>query len=153
MKAYVFEGTPEEIAETLKAMGLSQSTAIVAPGSAALEAEADSAEEEREWRPLPIPVARRVLSRIALAEKPKMAILAVYNSGDAGMLGSDLCKRLKYSSAQFRGMMGAFGRRIANTKGWEDGMSFFRYEWDAEDGYRYFLPDECRAAVEAELMK
>lgn len=101
---------------------------------------------------MPTAIGRKMLSRRPLAGKPKSAILAIYNAGSEGILGSELCELLDYDQAQFRGMMGALGRRMTHTEGWEEKMTFFDYEWDPENGYRYKLPDTSRAAVEAELM-
>ena len=160
MKAVIFDGTPQEVAEALKAMG------VAAPTSAAVaqiapvtvndgEAEKDDGNDEHDGtQPLPLLVARRVLNRLpTISKNMKKALVALHKVGDEGLLGSELCKILDFEQSQFRGMMGAFGRRVVNTEGWYDGAGFFEYDWDAENGYRYKLFDTSRKAVEAVLLK
>lgn len=160
MKAVVFEGTPNEVAEALKAMGvaspMSATVATLAPAAASDEQDADEGdveEEDEDTQPLPLAVAKRILSRRPISTKLKKAMLAIHKAGDDGLLGSELCKLLDYDQSQFRGMMGAFGRRVTYTDGWEEGHGFFDQEWEDEDGYRYKLFDTSRKAVEAVLLK
>lgn len=157
MKVVVFDGTPQEVAEALKAMGvatpMSAAGAQIAPvainDSGAVEADDDGGTQ-----PLPLPVAKRVLNRLpTISKNMKKALVSLHKVGDEGLLGSELCELLDFEQSQFRGMMGAFGRRVANTEGWYDGAGFFEYDWDAENGYRYKLFDTSRKAVEAVLLK
>jgi hypothetical protein len=161
MKAIVFDGTPQEVAEALKAMGvaapISAAVAQQAPVSineGKTEEEDNGDDEEDGTQPLPLLVAKRVLNRLpTISKNMKKALVALHKVGDEGLLGSELCKLLDFEQSQFRGMMGAFGRRVANTEGWYDGAGFFEYDWDAENGYRYKLFDTSRKAVEAVLLK
>lgn len=143
MKAVILDGTPNEIGEALKAMNIKMENIAVTQ-----EIETKSNENE-EAVGMPKVFARRVLTRIGLAPSQKTMLKAIYDSGDGGILGSELLDILEYSQAQFRGMMGAFGRRIANTDGFSnDFTSFFLWEWDSEaSSYRYWLDGETRAAV------
>jgi hypothetical protein len=160
MKAVVFDGTPQEVAEALKAMGMvapmSATVAQTAP-AASDEGEAERGgdeEDEDDAQPLPLLVAKRVLNRLpTISKNMKKALVAIYKAGDDGLLGSELCELLDFEQSQFRGMLGAFGRRVQNTEGWYDGAGFFEYDWDAENGYRYKLFDTSRKAVEAVLLK
>lgn len=158
MKAVIFDGTPQEVAEALKAMG------VAAPITAAVtdiapaeidDGEADADEDgDEHTQPLPLTVAKRVLSRLpTISKNMKKTLLALHKAGDDGLLGSELCELLDFDQSQFRGMMGAFGRRVTHTEGWYDGAGFFEYDWEAETGYRYKLFDTSRKAVETVLIK
>jgi hypothetical protein len=47
--------------------------------------------------------------------------------------------------------MGAFGRRVRNTPGYDQEAAFFFFEWDDEAGaWKYRLPDTVREALELE---
>jgi hypothetical protein len=161
MKAIIFDGTPQEVTEALKAMGvaapMSAAVAQVAP-VAIKDGEAkrdDGGDDDQDGtQPLPLLVAKRVLNRLpTISKNMKKALVALHKIGDEGLLGSELCELLDFEQSQFRGMMGAFGRRVVNTEGWYDGAGFFHYDWDAENGYRYKLFDTSRKAVEAVLLK
>lgn len=158
MKAIVFDGTPQEVAEALKAMGVAPPMSAAVANIAPVESDdgdADESEDDEEGtQPLPILVAKRVLSRLpTISKNMKKALVALHKAGDSGLLGSELCELLDFDQSQFRGMMGAFGRRVTHTEGWYDGAGFFEYDWDAENGYRYKLFDTSRKAVEAVLLK
>lgn len=155
MKAYVFDGTPEEVADAIRHMQGDKATPVaITTGQTAdhENRENDEDEDEEEYRPMPTEIGRKMLTRIPLAPLQKKAVLSIYNAGDEGIMGPELAKALDYSSAQFRGLMGAFGRRISHTEGFEDDMYFFDQEWIDNEGYRYKLPETSRKAVEAELM-
>lgn len=157
MKAVVFDGTPEEVAEALKAMGVAAPMTAAVAKIAPVENDGDEDGEEddsEDTQPLPLTVAKRVLSRLpTISKNMKKALVALHKAGDDGLLGSELCELLDFDQSQFRGMMGAFGRRVTHTEGWYDGAGFFEYDWDAETGYRYKLFDTSRKAVEAVLIK
>lgn len=56
-----------------------------------------------------------------------------------------------YTARQLAGMMGAFGRRVSDTPGFETGMNLFDWVW-ADDGWHYGLPDTVRTAMEVERL-
>lgn len=169
MKAYVFDGSPEEVAQALKAMGMDghaprpHETSLlpqeVEGGSTEedgneLDPEDVGEEEEDDGgpRPLSMKAARHLLKRLPLSEKMGDALIAIYTAGGEGILGSELCEEIDYDAAQFRGMMGAFGRRMVNSKGWSAGKSFFDWSWNADEGYRYRLFESSQKAVEDVLI-
>lgn len=153
MKAYVFDGTPEEVAEAIRHMQGGEATpASNQRLSPSVADPADEDDDEDEDTPLPADIGRKMLTRIPLAPLQKKVVVSIYNAGDKGIMGAELTKLLGYSSAQFRGLMGAFGRRISHTDGYEDGMYFFDQEWIDNEGYLYKLPETSRKAVEAELL-
>jgi hypothetical protein len=149
MKVAVFEGTPGEIAEALQALGWKSDEGQVAVSVAP----SNKGTIDSESVPMPRVFAQRVLKRIPLAPTQKTLMKEVLKSGSSGIFGKDLLAKLNYSQAQFRGMMGAFGRRVANTAGFsEDFDSFFSWEWhEAESTYRYWFEGEVEEAVRATL--
>jgi hypothetical protein len=154
MRAIVFEGDPREVAEALRNLGVTaQSVPAILPNEP--EGTIEEAEDSGEaWSFVSTPVARRVLSRRQLQDLPKQMLALIYNAGDAGILGNVLAKKLGYSAAQFRGMMGAFGRRLSNTPGYDGHAHFFGWEWNYEKGtYRYWLPETVREAVRIEVIE
>lgn len=156
MKAVIFDGTPQEVAEALKAMGVAAPMTAAVAGLAEAEGGEAGADAEGDelLQPLPLTVAKRVLSRLpTISKNMKKALVALHGAGDDGLLGSELCELLDFDQSQFRGMMGAFGRRVTHTEGWYDGAGFFDYDWEAETGYRYKLFDTSRKAVETVLLK
>jgi hypothetical protein len=68
------------------------------------------------------------------------------------MIGApDLAESVNYTRQQLAGLLGAFGRRVANTPGFTNGDSFFRIECDPEGQcYRYGMPDSVREAMRLE---
>ena len=50
--------------------------------------------------------------------------------------------------AQFRGLMGAFGKRMANTEGYDPEAYFFECRWNEDENvWEYRLPDTVREAL------
>jgi hypothetical protein len=147
MRAVVFEGTTDEVMAALAYMN-----AEVAKG----EAEAEAVEDEKTYPPtghVSVEFARRALARLPLSTRQRMVLGAIYQAEDKGVLGTKLHKLFSFSPAQFRGMMGAFGRRMWNTDGPGYGL-FFRKEWDGDQGsMRYTLTPEAREAVRLELVE
>ena len=64
---------------------------------------------------------------------------------------ADLHEATDCTPAQFAGVMGAFGRRMVNTSGYDDTASFFDWRWNEPDGtYECRLPDSVLEAVRLE---
>ena len=56
-----------------------------------------------------------------------------------------------YRPPQLAGLMGAFGRRMANTEGYQSGAHYFEYQWNDDEGaWDCRLPDSMREALELE---
>ena len=56
-----------------------------------------------------------------------------------------------YEPSQYAGLMGAFGRRMANTEGNDSEAEFFEWEWDDDEGtWNCRLPDTVREALTLE---
>lgn len=162
MRAVVFDGDPSEVAEALRALGISPSITSVQPEAppmfpAKLEEGGGNAgedEEEGGCRPVDsVGFATKVLTRRGRAPNQNNLLVEVYNAGETGILGSELLKKLRLTQSQFRGVMGAWGRRVAHTPGYDGESSFFAWEWDYDAGsYRYRLPLAVREAVQRELI-
>jgi hypothetical protein len=150
VRVMVFEGDPKDIAEALKNLG--GSAIALSDVSTAIQKEPENNEED--WDFVSTPFARKVLTRRALKDMPKKMLTEIYNTGDVGIHGNVLAKKLGYTPAQFRGMMGAFGRRLVNTTGYNGRDHFFGYEWAEDKGtYRYWLPETVREAVRLEVIE
>lgn len=86
-------------------------------------------------------VLREALTRRPLSQSQKNAIQAILAAGDEGIVSSDLAQAMELNRSQVAGVMGALGRRIANTRGWPQGAFLFDTWWDEALGqwrYRHF---------------
>lgn len=155
MKAIVLEGTAEEISEALKRMGApSAFGALVTPPAEHVDPEGDGAQDDSESGYVPLRVARKAITRRHMYPLQQKMLELIYNAGEAGILASELQDELDYEPAQFRGLMGAFGRRVANTPGYASGDWFFDQEWETEEQcYRYRLAGDPREAVRREIIE
>ena len=136
----VVEGTPEELAQ-YEAFGKSQA----ALGKAVQPTDSGDAD----WEFVSAEVAFRALTRIKLGKQIRTVLKRVYRAADRWTSAAALQEEVGYTPAQFAGLMGAFGRRVANTPGYVVNSSFWEWEWDAEQScYLYRLPPSVRAAVE-----
>jgi hypothetical protein len=157
MRAIVFEGDPEEVAGALKALGVSPGTTsseVSALKDESKNPENDEKDEEGTVRVVTsVTFARKVLIRRGLAPNQKNLLVEIYNAGDVGILGSELVGKLRLTQSQFRGVTGAWGRRVSNTPGYDGKCSFFDWKWDYDaNSYRYWLPPAVREAVARELI-
>lgn len=155
MKAIFLEGSAEEISEALKRMGVSSALgAVVTPQAAPAEPERGGTQDDAESGHVPLRVARKAITRRHMYPLQQKMLELIYNAGEGGILASDLQDELDYEPAQFRGLMGAFGRRVANTPGYADGDWFFDQEWQTgEQCYRYRLAGDPREAVRREIIE
>ena len=153
MRVYVFEGTPEEIREAVKALPEHHATAQVEVWEEDhAEAEAGPAERTTEgWAG--VDLARRALSRRPLSEELQKVLVALYEANLDRVSAPTLQGLIKYSRSQFSGMMGAFGRRLTHTRGYVDPTWFFDREWDQDNGHNtYRLPESVREAMRLEQL-
>ena len=147
MKMYVFEGTPEEISTVARSM-LPATTGDVA---LSLEVQ-DGAHTQSSDQPTTFVTeefACRVLGRRPALSKPLKRVLRALNEVyPEWMLLSDLHSAARYTPAQFAGLMGAFGRRMSHTDGYNRDAHFFDIRWnDEKDTSEYRLPDAVREAL------
>lgn len=150
MKMYVFEGTPDEIRKVVQSM-----EPMKAAGQASVEAGEPTLEEnsDGETKFVEVDFARRALSRIKLSEPFQATMKALNDAYPEWVPIADLHEASEYSSAQFAGLMGAFGRRLSHTKGYDEEAHFFDYEWDDVTGaWKYRLPESVHKALRLEKL-
>jgi len=141
MKLTMFEGTPEEyvaIANTL--MGTANTVVAIPQQSPAVVARRFVTLEE----------AKEILSRLELSDNMNNVLVALYKAGSKRLTSDDLKKVNGHNSDEFRGMMGAFGRRVGYTIEGND-IWFFDQKWEG-DAYTYTLPESARKAMEEHRM-
>lgn len=136
----VIEGTADELA---------QYEALARFHSLGIKAGDADAPNPVDWEFVSADVGFRALTRIKLGNEAKAVLKLLYESGDNWTSAKSLQKVVSYSPASFAGLMGAFGRRVANTPGYVRDSSFFEYEWDGgQSCYLYRLPASSRSALE-----
>ncbi|HEX8307907.1 MAG TPA: hypothetical protein VF645_05750 [Allosphingosinicella sp.] len=149
MEMYILRGTPAEILEVQKGLAFADG---VKPEAAIGESGAptgspSSASGAHQW--CSTDVAYRMLTRISLSVEQHLVLKRLYKAGDAWTSATDLQTAINYSTGQFAGLMGAFGRRFTHTEGFVSGTWFFDQEWDHELACnRYRLPKAVREAME-----
>ena len=140
----VIDGTPEEIAQYEAFQRFHRPAAFNESQGAA-----DPLTTEIDWEFVSSDVAFRALTRIKLGKETKAVLGTIHAGGEAWTTATALQKKIKYSPSQFAGLMGAFGRRLVNTRGYVLHSAFFEQEWDANRScYIYRLPPSVRLAVE-----
>jgi hypothetical protein len=131
------EGTPDEIATLIRSLS--------GHFSAANDRKID-----------PVPGGDFVSEKVAFAtirrrqlsdETSKILKFLLAKYPDWASFG-ELKDASNYSSSQLAGLLGAFGKRLYATPGYENGTAFFEQEIDYETGeYRYRIPESVAAAV------
>ena len=140
----VIDGTPEEIAQ-YEAFQRFHSGSLLGKSDTPVEMDAPDVD----WEFVSTDVAFRALTRIKLGKETKAVLNRIYIAADKWTTATDLQKEIGYAPSQFAGLMGAFGRRLVNTRGYVLHSAFFEQEWDGERScYIYRLPSSVRAAVE-----
>ncbi len=148
-------GSAEEISEALRALSLTtalRTTAVeLADEEPPSTTSSDPAESEKAF--VTTRFARRVLRRRRLSTPMRKVLQALYEAHPEWLSLPTLHGVSGYRPPQFAGLMGAFGRRMANTKGYDPEAHFFEYRWnDAERTWDYRLPESVREALELEQL-
>lgn len=135
----VVEGTPEEVAAFLAAM----------KGKHHPHASSQKAADAVDRHPyLNEDTAFRALKRRPLSPEQKIFLSKLALEYPNWTLASDLQQITNYSKAQFSGLLGAFGKRVASTEGFESGTWFYDGKWNYEsDCYQYRLPEHLVEVV------
>jgi hypothetical protein len=115
MKITHFDGSPEEFAKIAHLFGSSNAPEGVQKGAASEEA---FPEEARGTDELTSEIVERGLRRRSLSSSQKKVFAVVIDAGAAGIYIGDLAKKVGVTRAQLAGVLGALGRRFANTDGW-----------------------------------
>lgn len=145
MKAIYFEGTSEEVMLALKDL-TGTDAHIRTSVTLADEAAGDEASDEGEDF-VSYDIAKAILERKPLNASHKTIFRVLAKAYPDYVSSPTLMKKLGLSSAQFRGFMGAFGRRISYTDGWEEG-EFFDQHWDHDAAcVQYRLAETSLEAV------
>ena len=110
----------------------------------ASESEAEGNGEPEAWRPVTVEEAVRILGRLELSGNIRAVLGSLYHSAEP-VSSEDLKKVLGHTGDMFRGMMGAFGRRVVTTVG--KNVYFFGKEW-RQDQYFWTLPGSAKRALE-----
>lgn len=98
--------------------------------------------------------AREAFKRRQLAQAPRAVLKSLYDAGKKFVTTTELVRAAGYRSGhQLAGLMGAFGRRLANTRGFDKGATFFEHRWnETADAWEYRLPANVRKALEQEKL-
>lgn len=151
MKLFVFEGTQEEIremAQSMLPMASGHTVSIETPEERRSTPLRELSSEE-ETKFVTEEFARRVLTRRpALSAAVKAVLKALTDAYPDGVLLRDLHIAAGYTPQQFAGLMGAFGRRMSHTDGYDEYAYFFEYRWDDDqEDWRYVLPDSVHQVL------
>lgn len=151
MKLYVFDGTPEEIRDVTRGMlpmGTDRTLSVeVSEKVRPMPVRSDGSGSDTKF--VTTEFARRVVTRRPPLKPRAQAVLrALTEAAGEGVLRSELHRVADYSPQQFAGLMGAFGRRMAHTEGYDEEAHFFDYQWDDEkNDWLYRLPDSVLEAL------
>jgi hypothetical protein len=144
MKLFVYEGSPEELAEVAQLIGTPTKNPVKAS-----DVHEDDEKSAAQNENLTVDQIKSVFTRRAFAEPYKTILLQLYKAGDGRVKSDDLKKSLNYSSSQFRGILGAFSRRLKNTPGIPKGARLFDEAWDEDLRQKTWkLPLNVRKALE-----
>ena len=147
------EGTAAEISDVLRVLpgAATVHTAAVELTDAGVQATTSSETPGPESRFVTTRFARRVLKRLPLSKPMMNALRALFEAYPDWLSQAKLQDAAKYKPSRYAGMMGAFGRRIANTKGYDSETEFFEWKWDDDERSWYCrLPDTVREALTLE---
>jgi len=137
MKFYMFEGTPEELSTVLPNLNIAPEPLVQSqrPHKALAQNRPVTAEE-----------AREVLTRLGLSDGIRQMLRTLYAAGLRRLTTSDLKKVTKKNGDEFRGMVGAFGRRLKNSV--PIGVWFWDQKWDSDlSEFTWSLPESVRQAL------
>ena len=142
------EGTPAELSDVLQALpgAAMVYTAAVELTDEAVRSSTSSELPEESSRFVTTRFARRGLKRLKLSKPMKKVLKALYKANTDWLSHTELQNIAGYEPAQFAGLMGAFGRRLANTDGYDSEAEFFEKEWH-EETLNYRLPETVREAL------
>jgi hypothetical protein len=139
MRVSVFEGTPEEFSKVARTMGFEVKQHPLEPPEG-------SERPKNETRPVTIAEARMVMTRLPLSDNVRDILRALYVAGSKRVSSDELKKPAKLNADQFRGVMGALGRRVAHTV--PEKVEFLDAQWDhGKAQFTWTLPESVRQAM------
>jgi len=97
-----------------------------------------------------IEFAKRALRRRPLSRQMKRVLKKLHGAHPGSLPTQELHEAAEYTAPQFAGLMGAFGRRLSNTGGYDADKDFFDWCWNEDrGGWDCRIPDTvCRALEE-----
>jgi hypothetical protein len=137
MRFYMFEGTPEELSEVLPKIDvrLGKSEVLI-PG--------EKAKSDKRW--VTTEEARVILTRRPLSVPIVKMLQSLYSAAGKQVTSDELKKVTGLDAHEFRGMLGAFGRRVGHTA--PANAQFFDQKWNHEAAqYVWSLPENVRQVV------
>ena len=146
------EGTTAEIGDILRALPQAATAGITAVEMTNAQARPAESPETPKADPrfVTTEFARRALTRRPLSKEMEAMLQALFEAHPKVLSQKTLLAIAGYDNpSRLAGALGAFGRRVANTEGYDRDAWFFEYGW--EDGLRtYRLPDTVREALTLE---
>lgn len=158
MKFSIFEGSTEEFEKVYPLFKPEPQSVVVNTDlqeNGASDPIGDTTEEPPKKQPakaLTEKAAMNFLTRRPLSQYQKAILKSVYEAGDTGTTNSQMAKRIGCDVASVKAAMRTFGRRVAHTDGWPDGLSAFKQQWE-EDQNRYHLHSAVRSVIESGAVK
>lgn len=93
--------------------------------------------------------AFRVLKRRPLSAQTTVILSLLLKQYPNWTPATDLMKAVNYTPSQLAGTLGALGKRVSGTEGYDGNSRFFDNEWDYDiDCYKYRLVPGAASAVE-----
>jgi hypothetical protein len=140
MKLYILEGTTDEISEVLAKHDLKSGPSEAATSKAIVP---DNPKNSERW--VTAEEAHTILTRRPLSRNVTVTMKALCEAGEKRLTSDKLKKLTGQGTHQFRGMMGAFGRRISYSA---PNAMFFDSKWDHESGqFNWRLPESVRQVI------
>ena len=150
MRIVILEGTVEEISQTISLVPAFPSTKVFSmQEETTVEPPPVERSQEQTEKITPVELWVRVLTRRPpLSEPLKKALCALEPAHPEWLSSKDLQMTTGYQPAQLAGMLGALGRRVSKTEGYEKGAEFFETSWSEELGsWEYRLTESSLEAL------
>lgn len=149
MKVIIFEGTPEEFARAKPDLLGTHPDAVVVTE----RTEGPVQSVDTSTNTLNKQIVMRVLTRRPLSPNLRKVLKALLKADTNGLSTKEIAKTVGINRQELAGVFGAFGRRMANTPGWPDGVSIVGYAQEYNDDagkeeWRYWLQPAVREILE-----
>lgn len=153
LRSTEFDGTPEEFAKVAHLLP----GAIISVPTEHRPAEPDrgSGNGGANSSQVTPSLVLRVLSRRRLKSNIRNVLKVLWKAGPKGLTTTEIAKAAGISRESLAGVFGAFGRRVANTPGWPEGVSFAEAAQGDDDQaeWHYWLPDVVRNVLDSGQIK
>lgn len=148
VKYYEVQGEQaEEVARLLQLLRGSEQSRSDLPASESGSISASNANSP-DGTSITADLVLRVLARRPLEANAKKVLKTLQRSGQNGMTTEELAKAVGIDRGQLAGVCGAFGRRVANTKGWPSKAEFIAHRRDDKGRRRSYLPSVVHQALD-----